>query len=195
LGGCDDGQWDEDIPVKTIKNILSRRNYDVEPVDDKEQDKYLRQIAHWVGRFVFEFNDLENVITNLAAEHIDGRLEKNDYAYIFLSGMLFNQKVELLERYYHFQLGLSDPAVSEALRKKAEAVIADLKAVGKIRNTIVHANYYSLDMNGNVKEKTKFSGSDVEEYWVAITRDFLVENINRVFELIERVEELDEGFY
>jgi len=179
----------EGAPMKTIKNRLSQRNYSVDPVDEKEQNLYLRHIAYWVGYFVFEFNDLENTITNLAAEHIDGRLEKNDYAYIFLTGMLFNEKVELLERFYRFWLNMSE---SESLRSKTDEIIANIKAAGKARNMIVHANYYTLDKNGNIKEKVKFAGSDIEEHWVAINRDFLVENINHVMELTEMIQELDE---
>ncbi len=178
--------------MKTIKNKLSLKNYDSEPVDGKEQNKYLRQIAYWVGCYVFEFNHLEDLITNIAAEHIDGGLEKNDYAYIFLTGMMFNQKVELLERYYNFLIGIQGPKNAEGLAKEAQNIIGDLKRIGKNRNTIVHANYYSLDKNGNIKERTKFAGSDVEENWIAITREHLVESINEIIDLMEKVEKFDE---
>jgi hypothetical protein len=177
--------------MRRIKNKLSEESYKTNPVNEKEQNRYLRQIAYWVGFFVFEFNDLENTITDIAAEHIDGRLEKNDYAYIFLTGMMFNQKVELLERYYRFWINMFDRK-NEELMRRTEKILVDIKAAGSIRNTIVHANYYSLDQNGNIKEKIKFAGSDAEEHWVDINRDFLVENINRLMELTEKLQELDE---
>lgn len=104
--------------MKAIKNKLSIENYVAEPVDEREQRKYLKQIAYWVGYFTFEFNRLENSITDLAAEHIDGSLEKNDYAYIFLTGLTFNQKIELLERYYTFHINMLNPKNAESLEKK-----------------------------------------------------------------------------
>jgi hypothetical protein len=177
--------------MRRIKHKLSEESYKTNPVNEKEQNQYLRQIAYWVGFFVFEFNDLENTITDIAAEHIDGRLEKNDYAYIFLTGMMFNQKVELLERYYRFWINMFDRK-NEELMRKTEKILADIKAAGSIRNTIFHANYYSLDQNGNIKEKIKFAGLDVEEHWVNINSDFLVENINHLMELAEKLQELDE---
>ncbi len=181
--------------MKIIKNKLSKGNYDAEPVDDSEQSKYLRKIAYWVGYFIFEFNDLENIITGIAAEHIDGRLENNDYAYIFLSGLMFNQKVELLERYYNFHLTMFSPKDYAVKKKQVDEIIGELKSIGKIRNTIVHANYYSLDINGNIKEKTKFAGAEIEENWVSITRDFLVESINQVMDLTVKIEEFDENLF
>jgi hypothetical protein len=58
--------------MKVIKTKLSAKYTDV---DEKEQNKYLRQIAYWVGYFIFAFNDLENTITKVIAGHIDGRLD------------------------------------------------------------------------------------------------------------------------
>ena len=165
--------------MKIIKKKLTTENEDA---DFDGQDKYLRKIAYWVGHFIFEFNALEDTITRVAAEHIDGHLDKNEYAYIFLTGLTFNQKVELLERYYNFHLGMYG---NEHLDMKAEAdeIINQLKAIGKTRNIIVHANYISLDKDGNIRDKTKFAGSEIEEYWVSITRDLLVENINFIIDL------------
>jgi hypothetical protein len=67
-----------------------------------------------------------------------------------------------------------------------------LKELGGKRNSIAHANYFSLDKNGNIRENTKFSESDAEESWVAITRDFIVENINIIYVLTEKLEDFDE---
>jgi len=71
-------------------------------------------------------------------------------------------------------------------------IISELKDIAKIQNTVVHSNYDSLDKNGNIKEKTKFSESDAEENWIAITRDFLVENINRIVDLTQKIEDIEE---
>ena len=175
--------------MKTTKNKLSQRSYDTKFIDDKEQNKYLRQIAYWVGYFIFAFNDLENTITETIAGYIDGRLDENEYAYIFLTGMQFNQKVELLERYYQFMIPLLAP--DEAL-KKSKDLLVEIKELANTRNTIVHANYYSLDKNGNIVGKVKFTNSGVEEHLVSITRDFLVESHNKAVELMEAMEELSE---
>ena len=51
--------------MKTIKNKLSLENYNTEPVDDKEQNRYLKQIAYWVGYYIFEFNRLEELVLSL----------------------------------------------------------------------------------------------------------------------------------
>jgi hypothetical protein len=67
--------------------------------------------------------------------------------------------------------------------------------LGNIRNTIIHSDYYSLDKDGFVRKEIKFSESDAEEQWVTITRDILVENLNRIVETSIRIEELDEEVY
>lgn len=176
--------------MQIIKKKFSAEN---EEADFDGQEKYLRKIAYWVGYFIFEFNNLEDAITRVAAEHIDGRLEKNDYAYIFLTGLTFNQKVELLERYYNFHLGIFGNKHLD-IKAEADELINQIKAIGKTRNIIVHANYISLDKNGNIRDKTKFAGSEIEEHWVSITRDLLVENINFMIDLTPKIEEFGETF-
>ena len=148
----------------------------------------MRQIAYWVGYFIFAFNDLENEITQLIAGSIDGHLEANQYAYIFRTGMQFSQKVELLERYYQFTLSQIS---NEELVNNVNATFSEIKNLASTRNTIVHANYYSLDKNGNIVGKVKFARGDVEEHLVSITKDFLVESHNKALELIEEVQKID----
>lgn len=180
--------------MKTIKNKLSIENYDSEPVSKTVQNKYLRQIAPSVAKYIFEFNRLEDSVARIAAEQIDGGSEKNEFAYIFLTGMTFNQKVELLERFYTFHIDEINPSSTDKLKGDLRNISATLKSVGKTRNTIVHANYYSLDKNGNIKEKTRYAGSDVEENWVSITREYLMECIDQMVRLAEKIEEFDEDF-
>ena len=180
--------------IKTIKTKLESK-YSI--VDEKTQNKYLRQIAYWVGYFIFAFNDLENTVTKIIAGHIDGRLDENEYAYIFLTGMQFGQKIELLERYYQFMLPYTTSILktnTEDALKKSKNILTEIKELANTRNTIVHANYYSLDKNGNITSKIKFSNGGVEEHLVSITRDFLVESHNKVLELMEALEELNKEF-
>lgn len=180
--------------MKIIKTKLSSKYTDV---DEKEQNKYLKQIAYWVGYFIFAFNDLENTITEIIAGHIDGRLDENEYAYIFLTGMQFGQKIELLERYYQFMLPYTTSILNintEDALKKSKDILTEIKELANMRNTIVHANYYSLNKNGNIISKIKFSNGNVEEHLVSITRDFLVESHNKAMELMEALEKLNEEF-
>lgn len=169
--------------MKTIKNRLLQKDYDVEAIKIEELDRYLRRIAYWIGQFIIEFNDLEDIVTNLLASRIHSMAFRG-YEYIFLTGLMFNQKIELLERLFKYETNFITPkSKADELSKKASEVIRDFKDFSKIRNTIVHSNYYSLDKNGNIREKTKFTDADAEEHWVAITRDFIVENINRMSDL------------
>ncbi len=178
--------------MKVIKKKLSEEDNDA---DFDGQEKYLRKIAYWVGYFIFEFNDLDDTVTRALAEHIDGHLEKNEYAYIFLSGLTFNQKVELLERYCNFHLKrYGNDGKHLEMKTEAEEIIGQLKAIGKIRNTIVHANYYTLDKNGNIKEKTRFAVPEIEQYWVSITRDLLVDKINFMIDFTPKIGEFSEMF-
>ena len=161
----------------------------------RDQNKYLRQIAYWVGYFIFEFNDLDDTLTNISGLHINGG-DFRVYEHIFLSGLSFNQKIDLLDKHYKYELAwvsLGDGKESD--KEKVKKVIDELKEIAKLRNIIVHANYYSLDSNGNIKAKSKFADEDIEEDWVAITRDFLVDSINQIIDFIDRLEEFDEQFH
>ena len=181
--------------MKTIKNKLLQQNYAVEPVEYKDQNKYLRQIAYWVGYFIFEFNNLDDILTNILGLHIGGG-DIKIYEHIFLSGMSFNQKIELLDRLYKYETTfINFESSDESPKEKIKKLITELKELGTLRNTIAHANYYSLDKNGNIKAKTKFADSDAEEDWVAITRDFLVESINRISKFTEKIEDFDNQFH
>ncbi len=182
--------------MKTVKKRLSQQDpFDLEPVDEVDQNKYLRRIAYWVGYFVFEFNDLENTVTEILSLHIGGD-DQTVYQHIFLTGLTFNQKVELLERIYSLELTFMVPKPRQSdVAEKSKEIISELKRLGGLRNTIVHANYYSLDKDGYVREKTKFSESDAVENWVVITRDSLVGDINHLIEFIEKLEEFDDEFH
>jgi len=184
------------MAMKTIKKKLSGQNgIDFAPTDEPDLDKYLRQTAYWVGYFIFEFNEFEHTVTEILSLHIGGG-DQTVYQHIFLTGLNFNQKVELLERIYSHEITfLVEKSSQENVKKKCKEIIAELKNIGGIRNNIVHANYYSLDKNGYVREKTKFSDSDAIEKWVSITRDFLVENINRIIDFSERLDDFDLEFH
>ncbi len=181
--------------MKTIKNKLLQQNYAVKPVEYKDQNRYLRQIAYWVGYFIFEFNNLDDILTNILGLHIGGG-DIKIYEHIFLSGMSFNQKIELLDRLYKYETTfINIESSEESPKEKIKKLITELKELGTLRNIIAHANYYSLDKNGNIKAKTKFADSDAEEDWVAITRDFLVESINRISKFTEKIEDFDNQFH
>jgi hypothetical protein len=182
--------------MEKIKKVVLQtpNHFDTDTADEIEQNKYLRKIAYWVGYFIFVFNNLDGLVTNLLANEIGGG-DIIDYAYIFMTGLTFNQKVELLDKLYTYKISYSKPMTREGeFRKRLDEIINKLKEIGKIRNTIVHANYYSLDKDGNVREKTRYAGPDVEEYWVGITRDFLVENINHVIKVAEEFDEFGDDF-
>jgi hypothetical protein len=178
--------------MKKIKNRLLQNTYEAEPAEEKEQNQYIRRIAYWIGLFIIEFNDLESVITKILSSRIHG-MDFSGYEHVFLTGMMFNNKVELLARLYKYEINfINSDSRKEEMKKKASELINELKELGSKRNTIAHANYFSLDENGNIRENTKFSESDAEESWVAITRDFIVENINSIYDLIEKLDEFDE---
>ncbi len=178
--------------MKKIKNRLLQNNYEAEPAEEKEQSQYIRRIAYWVGLFIIEFNDLESVMTRILSSRIHG-MDFSGYEFVFLTGMMFNNKVELLARLYKYEINFMKPdSRKEEMKKRATELINELKDLGSKRNTIAHANYFSLDKNGNIRENTKFSESDAEESWVTITRDFIVENINIIYDLTEKLEEFDE---
>jgi len=181
--------------MKIVKNKLLQPSYDVESAGEKELSEYIRKVSYWIGNFVIEFNNLDDAVANLLGLHINGS-DVRGYEYIFLSGMTFNQKVELLERLFKYGSNFVPPhsPASSSAEKKIK-IISELKDIAKIRNTVAHSNYYSLDKNGNVKEKTRFSESDAEEHWIAITRDFLVENINYIIDLTQEIEDIDEVIF
>jgi hypothetical protein len=186
--------------MKTIKSKIAQpaalfQSSDHEPVDDTEVRKYLKQIAYWVGQVLFEFNHLEHIITSVIGERIN-RADVRGYEYIFLTGLTYSQKIELLQRLYRYEINfVNPPDRQEKLREDVDEIVKDLKELGKVRNSIIHSDYYTLDKNGFVRKEIKFSESDAEEQWVNITRDLLVENLNHIIEASTRIEEFDEEVY
>jgi hypothetical protein len=168
------------------------QSYEHESADDSDLSKYLKRIAYWVGQVLFEFNRLETAFTAVIGERINGANVRG-YEYVFLTGLTYAHKVELLQRIYRYQITLINPEARQMeLRKKTDDIIAELKALGAIRNAIIHSDYYSLDRNGFVRKEIRFGESDAEEQWVKITRDDLVENLNRISAATLSIEEFDE---
>lgn len=184
--------------------VTKRQLYDGigadDEVDDSDVRKYLRTITYWIGYFIMEFNLLDTVVTEAIAEKIDGGMETNEYAYIFISGMTFNQKVELLQRYHQYMLPIMYGAITEKDQCKGylsrlDDLVEALKVMGNTRNIIAHTDYHTLDNDGNVVGKVKIEKGRVEQHLIAITRDFLVENINKTYELIDAVDEFEEDVH
>jgi hypothetical protein len=166
-------------------------SYEAESADDNELRGYLRRIAYWIGCFNIEFNQLEDMVVKILELNLNGG-DIRGYEYIFISGLSFNEKVNLLERLYKYHQNFVRSSEAVAQVENVIKMIGELKELGNLRNMVVHANYYSLDKNGNVRVRTKFAESDAEEYWLAINRDILVDGINRITELSEKLEEIDE---
>lgn len=186
--------------MKTSKSPIAQpyafdQSAEHKSADVTDLSKYLRQIAYWVGQVLFEFNRLETVLTAVIGERINGANVRG-YEYVFLTGLTYAQKVELLQRIYRYFITFTMPETGQMeLRKKTDSIIAELKALGVIRNAVIHSDYYSLDINGFVRKDIRFGESDAEEQWVKITRDDLVENLNRISAATESIEEFDEEFY
>ena len=186
--------------MKTSKSPISQpyafdQSAEHKSADDSDLSKYLKQIAYWVGQVLFEFNRLETTLTAVIGERINGANVRG-YEYVFLTGLTYAQKVELLQRIYRYQITFINPEVRQVeLRKKTNDIITELKALGVIRNAIIHSDYYSLDSNGFVRKEIRFGESDAEEQWVKITRDDLVENLNRISSMTLSIEEFDEEVY
>jgi hypothetical protein len=173
------------------KKYIQQDTSIIEESNVESYSKYIRTITYWVGSFVIEFNSFENSITEILGWRINGA-DIRGYEHIFISGLTYNQKVELLQRLYRYSISFVNSENDQnALKKKSDELIAELRDIGKIRNAIVHSDYHSYDENGNVKEKIRFAESGAEEHWTAITRDFIVENINRMFDFMEKIEEFN----
>jgi hypothetical protein len=114
-------------------------------------------------------------------------------AYIYITGMQYSQKVDLLERYYIYAFGCSSSKKEEIL-SKINYHIGKLREFGKQRNSIAHANYYTLDKDGFIREKIKFIKTGIEEVRISINKDTIIELINAINEENEIFYEFDEEF-
>jgi hypothetical protein len=99
--------------MKIIKNRLTQpaaflQSSEHEQADDTEISKYLRQIAYWVGQVLFEFNRLEHTITTVIGERIN-HADVRGYEYVFLTGLAYAQKIELLQRLYKYEINFINP--------------------------------------------------------------------------------------
>ncbi len=163
--------------------------------DNPDLEKYPWNIAYMVGCVIFEFNDFENTINEILSLHIGGG-DNKIYQHIFLAGMNFSQKVELLDRIYGHEITyLIKESEQTKINKERKELIAKLKEISAVRNSIVHANYFAVDKSGYVREKTKFSDGDAVEHWVLITSELLDETSDRLYELSEELDNFDSKFH
>ena len=157
--------------------------------DINASEKYFRIIPYWIGSFVMEFNSFEESITDKLGWKIN-HADVRGYEHIFLTGLSYSQKVELLNRLYKYSISFENSERKQKiLKQEADNIITQLKDIGKVRNSIVHSDYYSYDENGKIKEKIRLTEFDIEENWIEISKELIVEYINLMYDVIENIEE------
>lgn len=163
-------------------------------IDTEIMENLSRKYAFLVGKFLLNFSYLEHSLDIEIAELINNRT--HDQGYLVIKNLTYSQKVDLLS-------SLSKPMVfysDKNKRKKKERleyVNKNLKNIGKLRNNIAHANWFSLDEDGYVRVKIKPDTESglVKFERVKISEDTIKNGIKDMEKLMKKLSGLWEDLY
>lgn len=154
------------IMEKRSKAFIQHLGHDIE--DEDKAYAILEKTVPLVGWVVMFFNSLEKSLDQHICEHISDR--SDSLGLIVINGMHYNAKVEMFKRLcddLHNACGKVPPTYKD--------LIENLKEAGRIRNSIVHADWLSTDEEGYTFMKMNITVNGMKQEYI----QFSEESLNR----------------
>ena len=114
----------------------------------------VKKYAHSIGVFLINFSELEHIL-NLAIAEILGNGRSHDVGYVVIESLSTQNKIELFHKTYTRLAGSLQKS-----KNKVNSVAKKLKGLNKFRNSLVHANWLSVDSVGFVRTKLIVGADD-----------------------------------
>lgn len=149
---------------KKSKAFIQHLGHDIE--DEEKAYAILEKTVPIVGWIVMFFNTLEKSVDRQICEVISDR--SDSLGLIVINGMHYNAKVEMLKRMcdeFHHAFGEVPPAYKD--------LIDNLRNAGRIRNSIVHADWMNTDEEGYTFMKMNISINGMKQEYIQFTEESL----------------------
>ena len=168
-------------------------------IEDLEQFDYFnaaetrevaKKYARFIGIFLINFSELEHIL-NLAIAEILGNGRSHDFGYVVIERLSTQNKIELFHKTYSRLAGSLQKS-----KNKVDAVAKKLKELNKFRNSLVHANWLSVDTSGFVRTKLIVGSDDgyVRFRKTKITPSMIARETKAIRSLILEIPDLYEKF-
>lgn len=121
----------------------------------REKNKYALRI----GKFLFEFSEIEAELNKAIARVINDRTDQ--VGYVILAPLRYGAKVELFQKLYGLYIEAL-PKSTRQTKREMKRLVGSLRGLGKFRNKVAHANWASLDPRGFVRVRIESDDGGVE---------------------------------
>ena len=136
-----------------MKKIEEKPEYEFDDLDQwdyfsaAEVSKTTRKYAKPIGHFLISFSELEHIL-NLAIAEILWNGRGHDVGYLVIEGLSTQNKIDLFRKSYARFAGSIQKS-----KNKLSRIAKRLKELNQFRNSLVHANWLSVDSSGFVRTK------------------------------------------
>lgn len=144
------------IPISPFEYYYNDNSYRPCEIIEKERDNYAKPI----GEFLISFSGLEREVDKRIAEFINNNLSDG---YRLIKYLTLKQKVEFLFNTWSNHCSFFyNKNNKENYSKKILNIKHEILKINKFRNNVVHADWFSLDVDGFVIVNTE-NISDIDQ--------------------------------
>ncbi len=116
-------------------------------VDTGYFNKAVKVYSESIGEFLMNFSELEHELNIAIAEIISDRAHEMGYS--IMERMAMRQKIGLFYRMY----ARLESAAQKGQKRQLNSIKKNLISLSEFRNTLAHANWGTVQKNGNVRTK------------------------------------------
>lgn len=153
--------------------------------DEEKAEEYLDSALPMIGYIVMYFNGLEKFLDSMICEFVTDRTDSTGL--IVLHKMGYSSKVDLFKRFCDdFHIGINSEINGYS------GLINNLKECGRLRNLVVHADWWSTDENGYTYVSLKISNKGMEQEYIQFSEESLKKTLGLIASTQEQLANYDE---
>lgn len=151
-------------------------------------DEFLDSIAPEIGYLIFDFNTLEETLTELLCMLINDR--SSSPGLIITLGMNYSTKVILLKRYLEHAQSIARQVIDFH-----QNMMMELQECGRLRNMVVHADWETGDLDSYTLVKVKIKKGKIIQEYIQFDLASLKNIRARIRSLTNKLCECEQEFY
>lgn len=152
-----------------------------------DNEELLEILSSHVGHLVFEFNLLEERLTSFICQlFID---DYDAFGLIVTKNMNYSERVDLLDRF-----ALHKQSYGKKIDKH-DKLILDLKESGRLRNMVVHADWYHVDLDGYAFVKLRIKKGELTQEFVQLNEVSLIKIREIIIETYNTFDEYEVDYF
>ena len=154
--------------------------------DGESKRKYITNLASEIGWIIIEFSSLENKLDTTLYFNLVESSENKEIIYSLISKKSYSEKVDLLNNMYKINYEKNPDCykkIFEDFPKSLNEIIADLKAVGQIRNNYAHSIFSNVNEAKLVERKTKLTSQGIQKEFLKFDYIDIDSDFEKIFEV------------